>query len=91
MLENNFVGVGSRLASALALVGVTEDRVAGWLGKPCGCKERQAKLDQLGYWAERVLKGKTTNAKAYLLGIIGLSLRTANPSEKEQSYGKHAG
>lgn len=44
------VRLGDTLEAALAAVGVTKDRVAAWLGRPCGCKERQEKLNQLGDW-----------------------------------------
>lgn len=52
-------GLGDAVHKALELVGVTEDRVARWLGHSCaGCKRRQEKLNELGWWAGRVLKGK---------------------------------
>jgi len=40
--------LGDRVASALAAVGITKERVSKALGKPCGCAKRQAKLNELG-------------------------------------------
>ena len=42
------LGLGDRVASALAAVGITKERVSKALGKPCGCAKRQAKLNELG-------------------------------------------
>ena len=36
----------------LSKVGVTEERVSSWLGKPCGCKARREKLNKLHSWAK---------------------------------------
>lgn len=58
--------LGDSVASALAAVGVTPERVEKWLGRPCGCEERQIKLNQLDIWARRVLKGRTEQAVYYL-------------------------
>ena len=41
-------GLGDRVASALAAVGITKERVSKALGKPCACAKRQAKLNELG-------------------------------------------
>jgi len=41
-------GLGDRVASALAAVGITKERVSKALGKPCSCAKRQAKLNELG-------------------------------------------
>jgi hypothetical protein len=59
-------GLGNAISSALSIIGITEERVSGWLGKPCGCKERRDKLNQLGAWAKRVLTGKTDDAIKHL-------------------------
>jgi hypothetical protein len=63
--------LGSQIKWALTTVGITEERVSKWLGKPCGCTERQQKLDQLSLWAKRVLKGKIDQAHQYFNQIIG--------------------
>lgn len=62
--------LGDTLKLALAAVGVTEERVEGWLGAPCKCKERQEKLNQLDLWARRVVGGKLRRAKEYLEQIV---------------------
>jgi|688.fasta_scaffold573539_1 hypothetical protein len=41
-------GLGDRVAAGLAAVGVTEERVARAVGKPCGCKQRREALNSLG-------------------------------------------
>ena len=51
-------GLGDKIESALNLLGISKDRVEKWLGRPCGCKERQEKLNRLGRWAERLLVAK---------------------------------
>lgn len=64
-------GIGDTVAHALARVGLTAERVERWLGRPCGCAERRERLNQLGFWAKRVLRGKTALAKTYLEDIMG--------------------
>jgi hypothetical protein len=51
-------GLGDLISSAMELVGISEERVTAWLGKPCGCKERREKLNRLGRWATRILSRK---------------------------------
>lgn len=41
-------GLGDRVASALAAVGITKERVSKALGRPCGCPKRQQRLNELG-------------------------------------------
>ena len=64
---------GDRLEKALRTVGITKDRVEAWLGKPCKCGERQAKLNAIGAWAKRVLAGQTEDAEVYLNRIMNES------------------
>jgi hypothetical protein len=64
------VGLGDAVHAALSSVGVTPDRVERWVGAPCGCAERQDKLNQLGWWAARVVGGKVTKAKEYLEELL---------------------
>lgn len=47
--------LGDLVEKALSSVGITEDRVSKWLGKPCGCKERRRKLNALADWVNRKL------------------------------------
>lgn len=63
--------LGDVIEKALSSVGITSDLVSKWIGKPCGCKERKEKLNQLDSWARRVLNGATDKAKEYLNSIMG--------------------
>jgi hypothetical protein len=47
--------LGDLVESALTKIGITKDKVEQWLGRPCGCAERQEKLNKLSRWAKRVL------------------------------------
>lgn len=53
-------GFGDVIASALSSVGITEERVAAWVGGECGCAARKEKLNRLGAWAASFLNGKPT-------------------------------
>ena len=66
--------LGDRLHEALERVGVSQDRVSRWLGRPCGCAERQAKLNQLGFWVRAVMGGKVSpdTLSATLSVIVGV-------------------
>ncbi len=58
--------LGDHIGKALGIMGITPTRVSQWLGRPCRCKERQKRLNALGRWANRVIKGKTDKAEEYL-------------------------
>ena len=64
------MGLGDIIESALSTVGLSPQKVEQWIGQPCGCEERKQKLNALGYWANRILKGKIDKAKQYLEEII---------------------
>lgn len=64
------MGLGDRIESALAAVGVTQDRVKTWLGPECGCEERKAKLNAIDAWARRVLRGRVESAVEFLNRIL---------------------
>jgi len=51
-------GLGDMVKRALACAGITEERVSRWIGRPCGCAERQERLNELGRWAIAWLSGK---------------------------------
>jgi len=63
-------GLGDTVESALSAIGITDERVSKWLGRPCGCKERRDKLNRLGAWAKRVLSGKTEDAAQHLESLV---------------------
>lgn len=50
--------LGDAVEAALGKAGVTKNLVEKWLGRPCNCADRKAKLNQLSNWARRVLTGK---------------------------------
>ncbi len=64
------VPLGDLVHNALSSVGITTERVEKWLGRPCGCKERQEKLNRIGAWAGRVLSGRKDDAEKYLDQIL---------------------
>lgn len=64
-------GLGDSITCALASIGVTKARVEHLLGRPCQCRERQERLNALGWWAARVLAGKTEQAREYLANLLG--------------------
>lgn len=63
-------GLGDRVEQALALVGITSERVTAWLKRPCNCEERKRRLNQLGSWAIRIVQGNLDKAEEYLNNII---------------------
>ena len=64
------MGLGDAIHEALSRGGVTPELVERWTGPNCGCKDRQERLNQLGRWAARVVAGKLSKAKEYLLEIL---------------------
>lgn len=63
--------LGDVIERALSTTGITKERVERWVGGPCGCRERQEKLNAVGLWARRVLAGRLEHAVEYLAGIMG--------------------
>ena len=55
---NGKPGIGDMVEKALTAIGITEERVTRWLGRPCGCRQRKEKLNRLGRWAAAVLRGE---------------------------------
>lgn len=53
-------GLGDLVKKALSAAGITEERVTRWLGRPCGCAQRQQRLNELGHWATAWLSGNQT-------------------------------
>ena len=48
MQRNAQPGLGDMVASGLAAVGITKERVSKVIGRPCGCGKRQEALNKLG-------------------------------------------
>lgn len=65
------MGLGGHVERALAIVGVSGELVSRWVGAPCGCAERRDKLNSLGAWATRVVRGRVNRAAEYLAVMIG--------------------
>lgn len=63
--------LGDAVESALSFVGVTKDRVQAWIGGPCGCKERQERLNRLHLWAKSAMGGTVEKARGWLHKLIG--------------------
>jgi hypothetical protein len=41
-------GLGDMLKAGLSAVGITEERVSRLVGRPCGCGQRAAKMNEFG-------------------------------------------
>jgi len=54
------IGLGDVVESVLKRVGITEERVSAWLGRPCGCSARKEKLNALVNWANQYADGNET-------------------------------
>ena len=63
--------LGDTIHEALKAIGITPEAVEQFIGVPCGCKERQEKLNQVSRWAKRVVAGSVDNAKGLLDKITG--------------------
>lgn len=63
-------GLGDHVESALTAVGITSERVEKWLGRPCGCKARKAKLNKLSDWVSSVVTGTKAEAVERLEEMI---------------------
>lgn len=50
--------LGDAVASGLSVLGITEDAVSKWLGRPCGCKQRREKLNRLSRWVHAKMRGQ---------------------------------
>lgn len=83
MAINKPKGLGTLIESALSTVGVTEERVTKWLGRPCGCSERKRKLNALSDWALGLVRGKIDKGEAEksLNEIIPLEVEASTESE----------
>lgn len=57
------VHAGTILSKALALVGITEDRVSAVLGRPCRCRQRAKRMNELSDWAWTVLRGRPSDVQ----------------------------
>lgn len=65
------MGLGDMVEASLSAVGVTKERVEKWVGAPCGCEERQTKLNALGAWAAQAASAAPALARRWLGKILG--------------------
>jgi len=56
--------LGTRIKDALTAVGITEERVSSFLGRPCNCAVRVRKLNELDQWFRDSFKKKTKEEAA---------------------------
>jgi len=63
--------LGDAVESALSKVGVTKERVEDWLGRPCGCVERQKRLNDLSEWAQVTAGQAVETARGWLGRLLG--------------------
>lgn len=78
------MGLGDTVEKALETIGITKERVEKFLGRPCSCSERKARLNRLSAWAFRVFLGKTEDAKEHLDLILDDEEAKKNKEAKEQ-------
>ena len=61
----------SAVKAALEVVGVTEERVARWLDRECGgCRRRQDKLNEIGWAAARVARGRIRGMREFFDSLL---------------------
>ena len=56
--------LGDMIQEALSFVGITQERVSKWLGRPCNCQERVQKLNLISIWAKGYSLAKLTMLKS---------------------------
>jgi len=81
--EKNYLG--DVLEKALTAIGVTKDRIEVFLGHPCGCVERQRKLNELHRWALVIAKGKMRGARWRLNHILTRKRKRNKRKKKDES------
>lgn len=54
-------GLGDLVAASLARIGITKDFVSKAIGRPCGCQERQAAMNEFGAKYLGLPPGTTSN------------------------------
>ena len=67
------MNLGDHLERGLSAVGITKQRVSRLLGRPCKCKQRQQRLNELGQRAAEAVRKLT-----------GQDATDATPEEQER-------
>lgn len=70
LLPSCLMQLGDTIHEALSRIGITPELVERLVGPNCGCSDRQERLNQLGRWASRVLRGKVHKAEEYLKELL---------------------
>jgi hypothetical protein len=70
MKRHKGLKLGDHVGQALSVLGITDERVSKWLGRPCGCPERRRKLNALGDWVLRTVGMSKEEAAEELEKII---------------------
>lgn len=68
--NNQWNGLGDMIARAISVIGITQPRMEAWFG-PCGCEERQERLNQVGW----ELSDRTRYLFHAALRLLHLALR----------------
>lgn len=74
--------LGDLVKLALTKVGVTEERVERFLGRPCGCAERREKLNMLDRWARMTIHKNLRGARAYFDRLV----RAYEDCQEQEEY-----
>ena len=53
------MNLGDHIGRGLSAVGITKQRVSRLLGRPCKCKQRQQRLNELGQRAAEAVRKLT--------------------------------
>lgn len=61
---------GDALKAVLEAAGLTEERVAKALGRPCRCPQRRAKLNEWDAWARQAARESAGKAAEYLKAFV---------------------
>ena len=68
--EKDRTELGDVVERVLKMVGITEKRVSKWIGRPCGCAERKAKMNNASRLARQVVRRRVKKAKKRLKALI---------------------
>lgn len=81
------MGLGDIVERALEKVGITPERVEKYLGRPCKCRARKRKLNELSAWALRVINGGEKPEEEFDK-IVGDGKVTLPPSDESKESTK---
>lgn len=73
--------LGDAVEAALSTVGITMERVEKWLGRPCRCRERRRKLNQLDDWVKKIITGEEDKSRQEFDTMVGDG-ETSSPKQE---------